>query len=153
MTSQDQTTTEAPRLISQQELFKFLVQLADLYASPEYGNLPLAVALRELATTVKRKDSSKTRKVKPKSKELSLYQGRELKTLDHESIRAFLVDESKTKSELLDLASLRFSMPVSQLKRMKIAEVRQAINGALLHESSIEILSEEAGRDGANRKS
>jgi len=153
ITSQELTATEAPRRISQQELVKFLEQLADLYKSPEYGNPPLAEALRELAATVKCKEPVEARKIKPKGKELSPDQVRELKTLNQESIRAFLVDENKTKSELLALASMRFSMPVSQLKRMKVAEVRDAINSAFLHECSIEILSEEAGRDGSNRKS
>jgi hypothetical protein len=153
MTSPDQTAADVSRGISQQELGKFLLKLADLYASPELGNPALANALYELATLVKRGELMKTRGKKTQEKELSLDQVNELKILDHEAIRAFLADESKTKADLFSLASARFSIPISQLKRMKNAEVKQTINAALLHESSIEILSEEAGRDGANRKS
>ena len=156
MSSRDRSATDAPRGISKLELAKFLAQLADLYASPEYGNSALAEALRELAATVKRTDPTEARGNKPKGKgypQLSLDQLNELKALDHESIRIFLTDEKKTKAELLGLASARFSMPISQLKRMSTAEVRQAIDAARLHESSIEILSEESTRDGANRKS
>jgi hypothetical protein len=147
---------DASREITPVELAKFLLQLADLYASPESGNPSLAKALRKLASTVRRTEAPGTRGGSAKNKKIrerSLEQIKELKELDHDSIRAFLNDDSKTKDQLLDLASARFSMPVSQLKRMKTIEVRQAINSALLHESSIEILSEEAGRDGANRKS
>lgn len=152
----DRSTMETPRSISQTELAKFLVQLADIYASPEYGNRPLSEALRDLAATVKRTEKIKARRERLERKspqELSLGQANELRELDQESIRTFLADENKTKAELLRLASVRFSMPISQLKRMKTDEVRQTINAALLHENSIEILSEESVRDGANRNS
>jgi hypothetical protein len=76
-----------------------------------------------------------------------------LRELDRQSVERFIADETKSKSELLDLAAARFSIPRSQLKRMKIAEMRQVIDSALLHESSIEILSEEAKRDGSARSS
>lgn len=156
MPLQDRSVADTPRGISKLELAKFLVQLADLYASPAYGNRTLSKALRELAATVKQTGQTETKGNKLKEKrlpELSLDRANELEGLDHESIRIFLADESKTKAELLRLASARFSMPISQLKRMKTIEVRQAINAALLHESSIEILSEESNRDGANRNS
>lgn len=142
--------------ISQLQLAQFLKQLSDLYASPDYGNPSLAQALRELASTVERNELKVTRKSQAKResvRELSLGYINELKALSRDSILSFLADEGKTKGELLGLAAARFSMPISQLKRMKTSELRQTINAALLHESSIEILSEEADRDGANRKS
>jgi len=73
--------------------------------------------------------------------------------MDSSAVKAYLADENKTKAELLALASERFSMPTSQLQRQRTEEVRAAIMSALLHESSIEILSDEAGKDGANRTS
>ena len=145
-----------PSKLSPGELAEFLTDLAAIYSSPTYGNSALADALRELATTVREKTPSQVRGNKTKDealRELSLDQLAALKVLNQAEIRAFLSDESKTKIELLCLASARFSMPVSQLKRMKTTEVREAIHSALLHESSIEILSEEAGREGANRGS
>lgn len=142
--------------ISQLQLAQFLMQLSDIYASPEYGNPSLAEALFDLALAVKRDELHVSRASKPKKESLrepSLDYVNELKALSRDSIANFLADESKTKGELLGLAAARFSMPISQLKRMKTSELRQAINAALLHESSIEILLEEADRDGANRKS
>lgn len=77
----------------------------------------------------------------------------ELRSLDGAAIKAYLADENRTKADLLALASARFSMPTSQLQRQRTDDVRAAIMSALLHESSIEILSDEAGKDGANRTS
>ena len=76
-----------------------------------------------------------------------------LRALDRQSIERFISDDTKSKAELLDLAAARFSIPRSQLKRMKVTDVRKAIHSALLHESSIEIISEEAKRDGGARTS
>ena len=146
--------TDNGKKISQRQLAQFLVQLSDLYSSAEYGNQPLSEALRELASAVARNEREPGNKPKKNDpRELSPDYVNELKALSHDAIRSFLADERKTKGELLGLAAARFSMPISQLKRMKTSELRQAINSALLHESSIEILSEEADRDGANRKS
>ncbi len=156
MPTGDQPAITSQSTISPLELARFLAQLANLYASPDYGNPQLSLALRELASAIRRKEPASTRGNRSKDealREISPERLDELRALGPESIVAFLADESKTKTELLGLASARFSMPVSQLKRMRIDEVRQAINAALLHESSIAILSAEAGRDGANRSS
>lgn len=152
----DQLTHDSQSSISSSALADFLVQLATLYASPVFGNPALATALQELAETVRRRSPSDTRdnrlsdegRPKQSTADLELLRG-----LDHESIRRFISDETKSKAELIDLAAARFSIPMSQLKRMKVADVRQTINSALLHESSIDILSEEAKRNGKNRSS
>lgn len=156
LVQREKKPTAATGKMPREELAKFLMQLSDIYASPIYGNPMLSAALQELAATVKYKESGEAEGNKAKDKKLReqfLEHDSQLKAMDHDSVRDFLNDERKTKGELLGLASARFSMPISQLKRMKILELRQTINAALLHESSIEILSEEANRDGANRKS
>lgn len=150
------TRREATKL-SLEELAKFLTELATIHSSPEYGNRALADALRELAATLREKEApQQVRGNKTKDEALrglSADQLSGLSSLNQTEIEEFLADENKTKVELLGLASARFSMPVSQLKRMKTTEVREAIHAALLHESSIEILAEEASREGANRGS
>lgn len=152
----DQPPHDSQSSISNSALADFLGRLAALHASPMFGNPALATALRELAESVRRRSpsdigdnrlSDEGRSKQPTA-DLEL-----LRALDHESIRRFISDETKSKAELIDLASARFSIPMSQLKRMKVADVRQTINSALLHESSIDILSEEATRDGKNRSS
>ena len=142
--------------ISPSELSDFLSELALVYSSEVYGNPNLAHSLKELARVVRREDPryvSIGRKREERATELSPEKVDELRSLDSSAVKSYLTDESKTKAELLALASVRFSMPTSQLQRQRTEEVRAAIMSALLHESSIEILSEEAGKDGANRTS
>ena len=94
------TEKNTPGAISQLELAKFLMQLADLYASPEYGNPALADALRELASTVNRKGPMETSGNKSKNegfRKLSLDQLNELKALDHASIRIFLPTRARPR--------------------------------------------------------
>jgi hypothetical protein len=148
--------TSPSSAISPTDLANFLGQLANLYSSEAYGNSELAHALSELARAVKREDPkyvSTSRKREERSTELTAEKLAELKSLDNDSVKSFLADEGRTKAELLALASARFSMPTSQLRRQRTEEVRAAITAALLHERSIEILSNEAGKNGANRTS
>ena len=142
--------------ISDAELAVFLRQLAAIYRSLKTGNLPLSNALNELASWIKRRvpageNQPKLRGPKaPTEPPLDLSQ---LKALDAIGIEKFLADEGKTKLELVDLASARFSIPRSQLMRQKTSAVRQTIRAALLHEGSIAIISQEAQRDGSKRSS
>lgn len=140
--------------ISATGLADFLIRLADLNSSEEYGNRDLSIALFQLANAVGRGEIDLpvlSRNQTRKRSELSEEKINDLKKLNQEAVELFLSDKSKTKSDLLELASARFSMPTSQLQRRKVDEVRAAITSAMLHESSIEILSSEADRDGAAR--
>ena len=153
---QSKQSFEVRSAISKSALADFLVKLASLYASDEFGNPALSTALRELARSVRRSAAPEVfdgnihaEKPTPQpTPNLEFLRG-----LDHQSIERFIDDETKTKNELLDLATARFSIPRSQLMRMKTVEVRQMIYSALLHESSIEIISEEAKRGGSERSS
>lgn len=146
-----------PKKISQSDLAEFLIKLSDIYASAEYGNQALSDALHDLALNIIQKNriGANTKQIRANKNipELSPDEIKNIKELSHESIKNFLSDERKTKNDLLNLAYIRFSMPVSQLKRMKTDDLKHAITAALLHESSIEILSEESIRDGTHRNS
>lgn len=155
----------APK-ISDRALATFLDELAAIYRSKETGNAPLANSLYLLAKAVRRrtfqlgeaeKESEKSTKItetkvekppKPKPPGADA-----LAKLTPTDVQAFLQDDSKTKNELLDLASARFSIPISQLKRLKAEEVRSTIEAALHHEHSIDILSTESRRGGSARTS
>jgi hypothetical protein len=142
--------------ISKSALANYLIKLAALYESREVGNPPLSVALNELADCVRcgvpyGEHKSHLFSEQPPTQPAADFEL--LRGLDRQAVERFITDETKSKNELLDLAAARFSIPRSQLKRMKVADVRQAINSALHHESSIEILSEEAKRDGSSRSS
>ncbi|WP_157660852.1 hypothetical protein [Burkholderia ubonensis] len=163
--------SRAGKKLSNAALANYLVSLADVNDLPDTGNPILASALRSLARAVRQKsirieDSASpivqketrrspqlTKQIK-KSRPLNDRSGSEnLSKLTANQIRDFINDESKTKEDLLRLASSRFSMPLSQLRRSTVAEVKQAILSALLHENSMDILSQEAEREGKARSS
>ena len=161
--------------ISDASLADFLVQLANVYDVKDVGNPPLASALRGLAKSILRKklllgvqrsDTSTSSSVASSKSKLRVEMSsprrmrmrisgnfESIKNFTDREVQRFLDDESKTKSELIELAAARFSIPTSQLQRSKVSEIRQTILTALLHETSIDILSEEAKREGNARSS
>lgn len=142
--------------ISREELAKFLSGLGNLYFSKTLGNVSLSKALRALADCVREgriyevEGGQKEWRVKTDGSDIDM---ESLKILSADDVRKILEDHRQTKSSLLQLAAARFSMPVSQLSKMRMEDVRQSIRNALLHEASIEIISEEAGKEGAKRTS
>lgn len=142
--------------ITDVELASYLRRLAALYKLPATGNPSLSEALNELASwvstraPVSRMSSKSRKKTSREEPSLDLLQ---LKAFTKEQVEKFITDERKTKIELIDLANARFSFPRSQLKRLKTSEVRETIKAAALHEDSIEIISQEARRNGSNRSS
>ena len=148
---------EAPqKTISDAELAVFLKRLATIYRSPNTGNLPLSNALNELASLIRKRASEGGMSSKsggPKARTDPPLDLSKLKALDARGVEKFLADEGKTKLELVDLAAVRFSIPRSQLMRVRTSAVRQTIKDALLHEGSLAIISQEARRDGSRRSS
>jgi hypothetical protein len=158
MTTRDGAKLRATRhatqdKISKPELATFLRRLAHLYKSPSTGNRPLSVALLELAGTL---DYGATRDL-PFAPMQSLYstrlESRKFRNMDAKAVEEFIADDLRTKAELIELGTLRFSIPRSNLMRMRISDVRAAIHAAVLHEQSIQVIGDEAIRSGADRKS
>jgi len=76
-----------------------------------------------------------------------------LRNMDAKAVEEFIADDLRTKAELIELGTMRFSIPRSNLMRMRISDVRAAISAALLHEKSIQVIGDEAIRSGTDRKS
>src|SRR4051812_35752195 len=114
--------------ISSSTLADFLMGLATLLSAAELGNQALASALGELAICVRRGCVPGKRKsplaigspARKPTADIATLSG-----LDRESVERFISDATKSKAELLDLAAARFSIPRSQLKRMKTTDVRK----------------------------
>ncbi|WP_175813165.1 hypothetical protein [Burkholderia contaminans] len=165
------THSRAGKKLSNAALANYLVSLADANDLPDTGNPILASALRSLARAVRqksiriedpaspiapkeiRRSPQLTKQIKKPRPLKDRPDSENLSKLTAKQIRDFINDESKTKEDLLRLASSRFSMPISQLRRSTVAEVKQAILSALLHENSMDILSQEAEREGKARSS
>jgi hypothetical protein len=143
------------RKVSQAELARFLGRFAEMYRDPRTGNPRLAAALSELAQQLGQSARALKRSAQPKHEQPAIKQEafQWLRGLDTEAVRRFISDATKSKSQLIELASERFSIPRSRLVRTSIQGVREEILAAIMHEESIRIISQEAERAGNNRSS
>ncbi|MBN9307782.1 hypothetical protein [Devosia sp.] len=135
-------------------LGKFIRKLASIYSEPPIGSRQLGAALKKLADEVLARDLAAPRSAPvANAAPMPPRPLRELVGLTAAEVRAILTDESIPKVDLVRLGALRFSMPSSALEKQPVAEVRERILAALMHEESINILTDEATRQGAARKS
>lgn len=132
----------------------FLLRLAPVYSVPPAGSEELGEAIRTLSRQVRRgfgRPSTKPQAIAKPERARPISSG-ELATLSAEAVLAFIDDELRSKADLLELGQVRFSMAKSALKKERIEGVRRAIRGALMHESSLEIIGEEAAKGGNSRR-
>jgi hypothetical protein len=142
------------RALSDLEVARFLKQLANVYRDKRSGNPALADALSKVAERLSpAPEASPSVKDDAQGGFLPFPTFSELQRLDVEAITRFISDDSKTKRDLIELAAARFAIPRAQLQRLKLAEVREAIQASLRHEDSLNIITEEAERNGMTRKS
>ncbi|MDP3566418.1 hypothetical protein [Sediminibacterium sp.] len=149
--SKKEKTNVSSSALSDAEVARFLKQLASLYKDKRSGNPELAEALTRLAHSLLSPADDK----RPSEFEQPLpdLTAAELQSMDADAINQFLCDETKTKNELIGLASFRFAIPRAKLQRMKLEEVREAIRSSLRHEESLRIIKEEADQFGMTRQS
>jgi hypothetical protein len=141
-----------PLSVSRPELARFLKRLADLYKDPVTGNPALSLALFDLSRELSREPGGNA--VTQERRHPVWHKGLdELEKLDAEAVKAFISDETKSKSELIELANVRFSIPHSRLMKMRIRDIRDFIKSALLHEDSITAIAEQARKSGTHRSS
>lgn len=126
--------------LSRSELAEYLFRLAEFHSQPRYGNLPLATALRNLSRDLV-KDRGRMREGKVEIL-------RSFTNISVDEVRSILANEMVNKDELIKLAGDRFSIPHSQLRRLRRSEIILAISDALAHEESLDIISSEARRSG-----
>jgi hypothetical protein len=151
-----QPKSTSPRLgkMPRAELAQFLSQLSELYSDPRTGNHRLSVALLELSHQLSQPKQAPKRRPTASIPSLPLdrhVQPVWLRGLDIEGVRRFISDNARSKSQLIELASERFSIPQSRLERQTAQGVREEILSALMHEESIQVISQEAERGGKKR--
>ncbi|MER9422718.1 hypothetical protein NKI88_09700 [Mesorhizobium sp. M0317] len=140
--------------LSDQDVVRFLRQMVTLYKDRRSGNPALAEALRKLADRLEKEAAAQRVDSSPAQSSLWVTPStEELRAYDDDAISTYINDEARTKLDLVELAFARFSIPRSKLQRMPAAEIRDAISAALKHEQSLKIISEEAERYGASRRS
>ncbi|MGL5403408.1 MAG: hypothetical protein ACRC9I_06480 [Acinetobacter sp.] len=132
-------------VISNKEIILFLNKLADSLSSPSYGNPDLSAALKKVALSIENKTSVRQAKA-------LVIVDEQFKNMSLEDVKLF-INKDQTKSVLISLAKSRFAMGSAKLKKMRLGEIKQQIEGALQHEMSISIISSEAQGSANNRTS
>ena len=149
-----------PKPLSDKEVSRFLKHLAAGYRDKRTGNPLLADALVRVANTLLDRGSStqsvaRADSTQNKNQEFALNQSapRPFEGLSADDVAQFISDTTKTKSHLIELAAARFGIPRSKLMRLPIDLVREAVRSALMHETSLAVITEEAARYGTRRQS
>ena len=154
----------APLLV--EDVVRYLLRLASLEQDPRTGNVELSDGLHELVGVLKRysqlpitelaaavtKPGRKKEESNP-GKRVKLELPSNLESLSAEGIERILANRGFTKLQLIDLGAQRFGISRSRLLRLGRDQVVDAVQAAVNHEKSIEIISEEARRGGVKRSS
>lgn len=152
---------ESSRLLVD-DLVRYLLRLAALEKDARTGNRELSASLHELATLLKpysnspladladkvaKVRTSGTRNRKTRRTELPA----DLNSLSANSVERILASPRYTKLQVIEVGSQRFGISRSRLMRLGREQVIEAVRAALEHEQSIQVISEEARRQGEKR--
>ena len=105
----------------------------------------MSAALKKVALSIENKTSVRQAKA-------LVIVDEQFKNMSLEDVKLF-INKDQTKSVLISLAKSRFAMGSAKLKKMRLGEIKQQIEGALQHEMSISIISSEAQGSANNRTS
>ncbi|MDP2954260.1 MAG: hypothetical protein Q8O76_13215, partial [Chloroflexota bacterium] len=86
-----------------------------------------------------------------KSAQVSHLQGIELASIDLKKAKDLLYTQDLTKMDLIRLAHERFGIARSRLQRQSREAVVDAIDAALRNVEALDIISQEASREGSRR--
>ena len=142
------------RPLTDADVARFLKSLAAVYRDKRVGNLPLSEALIRVAEKLILEASSLSSTSEDvQRRSLPQLSISELQSLKPEDVSRFILDDLRTKLELIELAAARFSIPRARLLRLRMDEVRDAIRSSLQHEDSLKIITEQAEQNGGTRRS
>ncbi|MFH1560049.1 MAG: hypothetical protein ABID84_01370 [Chloroflexota bacterium] len=159
----DTAEQQAAGALSVKDLSDALQDFARVYRNPRTGNPKLADALNKLSRVLQRYSSHNVDEVlagltvvsrhKPgkKNVQVSHLRGIDLASIDLTKAKELLHTQELTKMDLIRIAYERFGMPKSRLERQNRAAVLDAIDAALRNEEALDIISEEARREGSRR--
>ena len=149
--------------LSTKDLARFLRELSALLNNFQTGNPALGSALGQLAKVIQRHSSVSLSELlpgiiyapnarKPKARSPSTYlAGLDLASLELDRVKQLISQKQLTKEDLIHIASNRFGIPSSGLRRQTRSAVLEAVGMALRNEESIAIISREANRQGLLR--
>lgn len=161
--SSESRQIDRPSEVSTKDLARFLREFSALANNIHTGNPALGPALGQLAKVIQRHSSVRLSDLlpglsyvpgarKPKAKSRPAYlDGLDLASLELASVKQLISQKQLTKEDLIDIASSRFGIPSSGLRRQTRSAVLNAVDMALRNEESLAIISREANRQGLLR--
>lgn len=163
--SEEQAQQRFPPSLITKDICGFLRDLARILDNPVTGNPPLAAALTKLAKVLGRYSSRdvdevlsgltfrasrrETRKHGPASQ----LQGVDVASLDLKIVEEMLRNRILTKGDLVRLGSERFGISKSKLEHQNREDAIDGIEAALRNAEALDIISQEARREGNRRTS
>ena len=163
--SEEQAEQRFPTSLITKDICGFLRDLAHILDNPVTGNLPLAAALTKLAKALGRYSSQdadevlsgltfragrrETRKHGPASR----LRGIDVASLGLKTVEEMLRNQLLTKGDLVRLGSERFGISKSKLEHQNREDAIEGIEAALRNAEALDIISQEARREGNRRTS
>lgn len=149
-----------------EDLVRYLLHLTKQHEDPRTGNPELSEGIQTIANALKPHSNkllkeltgalgdnfmSAACKGKPQKPKIELPP--KLSSLNADAIEKILNNQNYTKLQIIDLGEQRFGISRSKLMRLNKESVSESVRAALNHENSLEVISQEARRDGEKRSS
>jgi hypothetical protein len=162
---EEQAQQRLPPSLLTKDICDFLRDLARILENPVTGNPPLAATLTKLAKALGRYSSQDVNKVLSgltfrasrrearKHGPSSQLQGVDLASLDLKMVEEILRNRVLTKGDLVRLGSERFGISRSKLDHQNREDAIDEIEAALRNVEALDIISQEARREGNRRTS
>ena len=163
--SEEQAQQRLPPIFVTKDVCDFLRNLARLLENPVTGNPPLAATLTKLAKALGRYSSRDvdevlsgltfrtSRRETRKHGPVSQLQGVDVSSLDLNMVDEILQNRVLTKADLVRLGSERFGISKSKLEHQNREDAIDGIKAALRNAEALDIISQEARREGNRRTS
>lgn len=161
-----QQLSDKDDLLRIEDLVRYLVQLAKINEDPRIGNIELSSGIlsvaeylrpysrkpiKDLGVILSREAGSDF--ILREQRRLKIDLPEDLKNVPVEVVCNIINDDNFTKNQIVDLGFERFGIPKSKLSRLNKQAVIEAIQSALNHENSLDVISFEARRGGEKRSS
>jgi len=153
--------TEAPksadtRPLTTKEMARFLRRLSVIFTDESAGVTRVSDALNDLARILSSlpdqsvaalKDFSRSKRKPPRKR------WAEAEKLSAAAVKKLLLDQNLLKSDVIELAHVRFNMPRARLEKMPLERVLETVWSAADNEESLRIIADNADRAGKSRGS
>jgi len=164
-TSEEQTQCHPQPLLTTKDVCDFILDIGCVLKNPVTGNPQLAIALTKLAKAIGSYSNQNIDDVlsgltfrvrqqkKRKLSQTSQLQDVDVASLDVKKVEEMLLNPALTKGDIVKLGSERFGISKSKLVHQNREVAIDGIKAALRNTEALDIISQEARREGQRRSS